>query len=148
MVTGARRRARTLALQVLYESDITRHDEEEVLDRLAGEAESEAETEEAAPSREAVAYAREHVKGVRSQPGAIDALNQEAAPTWPLSQIAKVDRNVLRIAIYEVLFNNVAVPPKVAINEAVELAKAFGSESSAKFINGVLGTVASRKGLA
>jgi transcription antitermination protein NusB len=78
----------------------------------------------------------------------IDDLVRAAAPTWPLSQIAKVDMNVLRIAIFEVLFNNVAVPPKAAINEAVELAKAFGSESSAKFINGVLGTVASRKGIA
>ena len=150
MTIGARRRARTLALQALYEIDVTRHNEKETLDYLAAEGEGEELGPAASgpPSREVINYARNLVAGVIGRRKEIDDLIQEAAPTWPLSQIAKVDRNILRIAIYEVLFNNVAVPPKAAINEAVELAKTFGSESSAKFINGVLGTVASRRGIA
>jgi N utilization substance protein B len=68
-----------------------------------------------------------------------------AAPTWPLSQMARVDKSILRLAIFEVLFNNTKVPPKAAINEAVELAKSFGSDSSSRFVNGVLGTVGSRQ---
>lgn len=145
MNVGIRRRARILALQALYELDLTRHNDQDVLDYLASERDDDEIGKP--PPREAVAYARELVKGVLSHREELDALIGEAAPTWPLSQIAKVDKNILRIAIYEVLFNNEAVPPKAAINEAVELAKAFGSESSAKFINGVLGTVASRKGI-
>jgi N utilization substance protein B len=108
----------------------------------------EDEDEPSLPSQDALSYARQLVSGVVGNREQIDGLIQAAAPTWPLSQIARVDKNILRIAIYEVLFNNGAVPPKAAINEAVELAKTFGSESSAKFINGVLGTVASQQGIA
>lgn len=72
----------------------------------------------------------------------IDKVIEQAAPQWPLSQVAVVDRNVLRVGLYELLFGNrEEVPPKVAINEAIELAKSFGGESSGKFVNGVLGTV-------
>jgi transcription antitermination protein NusB len=72
----------------------------------------------------------------------INKIIEQAAPEWPLDQITIVDRNVLRIGLYELLFGNKEeVPPKVAINEAIELAKTFGGESSGKFINGVLGTV-------
>ena len=74
----------------------------------------------------------------RSRP-AIDALIQQRAPLWPLAQMSAVDRNVLRIGLYESLFGNATVPLRTAINEAVELAKLFGSETSAKFVNGVLG---------
>ncbi len=62
------------------------------------------------------------------------------APEWPISQISRIDRNVLRIGLYELLYSQKTVPPKVAINESVELAKSFGSDNSSKFINGVLGT--------
>ncbi len=70
----------------------------------------------------------------------LDAKIQPIAPEWPIEQIARVDRNILRIGLYELLFKADTIPPKVAINEAVELAKAFGSDNSSKFINGVLGT--------
>ena len=70
----------------------------------------------------------------------LDSKLQPMAPEWPISQIARIDRNVLRIGLFELLYMQETVPPKVAINEAVELAKAFGSDNSSKFINGVLGT--------
>ena len=82
------------------------------------------------------------VEGVVAHLVEINAIIEKAAPQWPLAQIAIVDRNVLRIGLYELLFGNRdEVPPKVAINEAIELAKSFGGDSSGKFVNGVLGTV-------
>ncbi len=82
------------------------------------------------------------VQGVVAHIDKINAIIEKAAPQWPLAQIAIVDRNVLRIGLYELLFGSRdEVPPKVAINEAIELAKSFGGDSSGKFVNGVLGTV-------
>jgi N utilization substance protein B len=86
-------------------------------------------------------YARHLVNGVWAQREKIDSLIAQAAPAWPLEQISGVDRNILRIAIFEALFDNMAVPDKVAINEAVELAKEYGGEHSPRFVNGVLGTI-------
>ena len=84
----------------------------------------------------------ELVEGVVKHLAEFDRIIEKAAPEWPISQIAIIDRNVLRIGLYELLYaNKDEVPPKVAINEAIELAKTFGGESSGKFINGVLGTV-------
>ncbi len=83
------------------------------------------------------------MQGVQTNRPAIDRILAEVAPQWPLSEVAAIDRNILRIAIYEVLFDN-ETPVRAAVNEAVELAKTFGSESSARFVNGVLGTVAAR----
>jgi len=80
------------------------------------------------------------VKGVLTERDGLDAKIQPIAPDWPIDQIAKIDCNILRIGLYELLFKADVIPPKVAINEAVELAKAFGSDNSSKFINGVLGT--------
>lgn len=80
------------------------------------------------------------VEGVLAKLSDLDAKIQPLAPEWPLDQIARVDRTTLRIGLYELLFASDSVPPKVAINEAVELAKAFGSDNSSKFVNGVLGT--------
>jgi N utilization substance protein B len=80
------------------------------------------------------------VKGVLKEQADIDAKIQPIAPDWPIEQIARIDRNILRIGVYELLHQADVVPPKVAINEAVELAKAFGSDNSSKFVNGVLGT--------
>ena len=88
-------------------------------------------------------FARKLVLGVQTYRTYLDSIVGELAPEWPIEQIAAVDRNVLRIAIYELLFDP-EIPPKVAINEAVELAKMFGSESSPRFVNGVLGTLVSR----
>jgi N utilization substance protein B len=80
------------------------------------------------------------VKGVLKEKDDLDAKIQPIAPDWPIDQIARVDCNILRIGLYELLFQATVIPPKVAINEAVELAKAFGSDNSSKFVNGVLGT--------
>ena len=82
------------------------------------------------------------VRGVVAHITEIDAMIEKAAPQWPMNQIAIVDRNVLRLGLFELLFGNRdEVPPKVAINESIELAKSFGGESSGKFVNGVLGTI-------
>lgn len=80
------------------------------------------------------------VSGVLGVQSELDSKIQPIAPDWPIEQIARIDRNILRIGLYELIFQGKTVPPKVAINEAVELAKAFGSDNSSKFINGVLGT--------
>lgn len=80
------------------------------------------------------------VKGILDQQDDLDAKIQPIAPDWPIEQIARIDRTILRMGLYELLHLNDVVPPKVAINEAVELAKAFGSDNSSKFVNGVLGT--------
>jgi len=130
----ARRRARAVALQGLYELDFTRHSPEYVLGcRLRDRPMSESAT----------AFAFHLVEGVVNQKSYLDQVMAELAPEWPVDQIAVIDRNVLRIAIYELLFDS-DTPPKVAINEAVELAKMFGSDSSPRFVNGVLGSLASR----
>jgi len=80
------------------------------------------------------------VSGVLADQADLDAKIQPIAPDWPIEQIARIDRSILRIGVYELLHQAAVVPPKVAINEAVELAKAFGSDNSSKFVNGVLGT--------
>lgn len=87
-------------------------------------------------------FIRNLVDGVVEHLGQLDKIIEKAAPQWPIDQIAIVDRNVLRLGLFELLYGKrEEVPPKVAINEAIELAKSFGGESSGKFVNGVLGTV-------
>ena len=127
----ARRKARALALQMLYEIDTVGHKVEEVVTRLLAEA--------GLPEENAT-FTRELVNGVIQNKKDIDRHIRNFAPAWPIEQISAIDRNILRLAIFEVLLDN-KVPVKVAINEAVELAKTFGSESSSKFVNGVLGSV-------
>lgn len=85
-------------------------------------------------------FVEDLVHGVVKSEKDIDAKIQPIAPDWPIEQIARIDRNILRIGVFELLHQSKLVPPKVAINEAVELAKAFGSDNSSKFVNGVLGT--------
>ena len=131
MVTGFRRKARTIALQTLYELDCSAHKPKEILARLL---------EEKALPDEAADFARSLVNGVLQNKKGIDDVIQKLAPAFPINQIASIDRNILRLAIFEILFDN-RVPVKAAINEAVELAKSFGSDSSKKFVNGVLGSV-------
>ncbi len=89
---------------------------------------------------EDVPFVKTLVEGVLAEKDELDAKLQPIAPDWPIEQIARVDRNILRIGMFELLRQGATVPPKVVINEAVELAKAFGSDNSSKFINGVLGT--------
>ncbi len=126
-----RRKARVAALQALYEADTSHHDALEALARRC---------EEAGLTEAQRAFARELVAGVIEQRAAIDDVIRQAAPQWPVEQLSAVDRNILRLAIREILMNNGA-PVRAAINEAVELAKSFGSDSSARFVNGVLGSV-------
>jgi N utilization substance protein B len=123
-----------IALQTLYEYDTAQHLPDEVLQRHA---------EERHLQPRVVEYAKELVTGVCNHLAEIDAHIQSAAQEWPLQQMARIDKNILRLAIYEILFNN-TVPAKAAINEAVELAKLFGSNTSSRFINGVLGTIFNR----
>lgn len=130
----ARRRARAAVLQALYELDFTDHDVKNALEARFVEH----------PLPETVqAFARSLAVGVHTYRTYLDSVVSELAPEWPIEQIAAVDRNVLRVAVYELLFEP-DIPPKVAINEAVELAKMFGGESSPRFVNGVLGTLVSR----
>lgn len=102
-------------------------------------------TEEESPEEEAVAFVKDLVEGVLGNKEEIDKVIERYAPAWPVAQMALIDRNILRLAIFEILFNN-KVPVKVVINEAVELAKTFGGDNTPKFINGVLGTVSAQSG--
>ncbi len=135
-LTGSRHQARILALQVLYEVDVTDHELADVLARS---------TED--PDDSVTPAVRAHVdrlvRGSLDQRADIDNYIADAAPAFPVSQLPAVDRNVLRLAIYELL-SEPEVPPKAAINEAVELAKRFGGMNSSRFVNGVLGTVTVR----
>lgn len=135
-MASLRRKARGAALQTLYEVDCTKHKAEGALAHLA--------VEQALPP-EAISFARELVQGVLRNKPEIDNVVRRFAPSFPVEQMSIIDRNILRIAIFEILIDN-NTPVKVAINEAVELAKAFGGDSSSRLINGVLGTIAAQYG--
>jgi N utilization substance protein B len=128
---------RIVALQSLYEYEFRVHAEDksvdidEILSRNLERYENEIEDTD---------FVNTLVKGVLEHQDDLDDRIRPLAPEWPLEQIARIDRNILRLGLYELLYRGDQVPPKVAINEAVELAKAFGSDNSSKFINGVLGT--------
>jgi N utilization substance protein B len=131
-----RRQARSVVLQTLYELDFTDHEFQSAF-------KARLEDRSRALSESAEIFAWSLIRGVQTYRTYLDSVVGELAPEWPIHQIAAVDRNVLRIAIYELLFAP-EIPPKVAINEAVELAKMFGSESSPRFVNGVLGSLVAR----
>jgi N utilization substance protein B len=128
---------RIVALQSLYEFEFRTQAEDttvsidEILERNLERYKDEIDD---------VTFVRELVTGVLDAQGQLDDHIRPLAPEWPLEQIARIDRNILRLGLFELLHRAEQVPPKVAINEAVELAKAFGSDNSSKFINGVLGT--------
>jgi len=126
-----RRKARTVALQVLYEVDSVNHTSDQVSGRYFRRGRL---------SKEAIAFARGLVDGVLANTSTVDRTISTFAPSWPISQLPIVDRNLLRVAIYELTIEKMS-PPKVVINETVELAKLYGSDNSFKFINGVLGSV-------
>ncbi|MCD6452855.1 MAG: transcription antitermination factor NusB [Dehalococcoidales bacterium] len=130
-MAGERHRARIVALQALYEVDSVGHEAEQVVGRLLAKRRL---------SEENSAFVRQLVSGVIHNKGELDQKISRFAPAWPVDQIPVVDRNILRLAIFEILFDK-QTPVKVAINEAVELAKRFGSDSSPRFVNGVLGAV-------
>jgi transcription antitermination protein NusB len=127
-----RRRARRVALETLYEYDIADHPPGEVLQRRLLDNPME---------KAGVEFASHLIQGVIKHQHETDNLISQYAPEWPLEQMAVIDRNILRIAIFEFLID-AETPVKVAINEAVELAKTYGSDSAPRFINGVLGTLA------
>ncbi|MBU2633526.1 transcription antitermination factor NusB [Patescibacteria group bacterium] len=128
--------SRSIAMQVLFEWDFNNRkglDVDDVMKR---------NLREFAPGLEDGEFVEKLVRGVLSEIRKLDSVIEKTAPEWPIEQIAIIDRNVLRIGLYELIFgNNKEVPPKVAINESIELAKTFGGETSGKFVNGVLGTV-------
>jgi N utilization substance protein B len=141
MATASRRQARITALQTLYEVDTTHHPVGDVLRRNLDEPASEATAPQGLADPGGREFARALVDGVLSNREELDAIIEKSAPSWPIEQMSRIDKNILRLAIFEILFDN-RVPLKAAINEAVELGKRFGSDSSSRFINGVLGTVA------
>lgn len=128
---------RIVALQTLYEYEFRMQSEDtsahidDILDRNLERYESAIDDK---------SFVKALVDGVLAEQADLDIKIQPIAPDWPIEQIARIDRNILRMGLYELLHKAELVPPKVAINEAVELAKAFGSDNSSKFINGVLGT--------
>lgn len=126
-----RRQARVIALQSLYEIDSVNHDPELVI--------AERLLEDPLPAL-AEGFSRALLFGVLANRTSLDAMIQHIAPEWPVETMAPVDRNILRQAAYELVVD-LGTPPKVVINEAVELAKIFGSDSSGRFVNGVLGTI-------
>ena len=132
-MSQSRRRSRIAAFQVLFEADLTGRLVPEVLNRHLAESSLNAEAQQ---------FTRDLVFGVGRHLEDIDDTIRHYAPAFPLEDMAAVDRNVLRLAIYEVLFDTGRAPLRVAINEAVEIAKGYGSESSGRFVNGVLGAVA------
>ena len=151
-----RREARTLSLIALYESDLAHHPVGEALGRLiahpaqqddtdapdAGPIDDETEEANLAPGPDAIAYASQLVSGVTVNRENIDALLAVCAPEHPISDLAAIDRNILRIAVHELVAK--LAPVKVIVNEAVELAKIYGSDASPRFIHGVLGAVTAR----
>ncbi|MBI3242621.1 MAG: transcription antitermination factor NusB [Chloroflexi bacterium] len=130
-----RRKARSLALQVLYEVDCTTHPVEDVI---------RSRLEDTPVNVDVEVFARQMIDGVLRNAAELDSLIHRHAPEWPLDQMAIIDRNILRMAIWEFAVSRTN-PIKVAINEAVELAKDYGSDSASRFINGVLGALAAKE---
>ena len=127
-----RTRARGIALQALYEIDLTGHPPEQVLNERLAETPLEDNLGD---------FARQIVMGILPIVRQLDQIIAKHAPEWPLDQVAIIDRNIMRIALWEIAVSN-QTPLKVAINEAVELGKVYGSESTPRFVNGVLGSLA------
>ena len=140
-MSANRHLGRIVALQTLYEQDFrrdcgdTKFKLKEVLNRNVSRYSETIDDKD---------FIENLVRGVDENQAKIDSIIKPVAPEWPIEQIARIDITVLRIGVYELMFSD-GIPPKVAINEAVELAKAFGGENSSKFINGVLGTVLREK---
>lgn len=135
-MASLRHRVRTIALQALFELDATDHSPAVVVERWI---------EDEMLSPEGQRFLQRLVFGVWEHYSRLDRIIEEAAPSWPVSQMPGVDKAVLRIALFEMMIDNQEqTPVKAVINEAVELAKHFGSDNSSRFVNGVLGTVVTR----
>ncbi len=128
--------SRSIVLQSLFEWDLNSIEKTGVRDTLMRN------VEEFAPNKSDTPFMEKLLDGVLQKQTELDLIIEKAAPEWPIDRIAPVDRNILRLGLYELLFaDRKEVPAKVAINEAIELAKQFGGENSSKFVNGVLGAV-------
>ncbi len=128
---GTRRKAREIAVQILYQADVAGVPFSEAFATYEGYFD---------PSPKVLSFAKELVDGVAKNQEQIDELIERFSKNWKLSRMSAIDRNILRLATYELLYRS-DIPPKVSINEAVELAKAFGSEESASFVNGILDAI-------
>lgn len=128
---------RIIALQTLFEQDFRESSRDEAFDLAAVLARNITRYDTTVDDK---AFIERLVRGVSEKAAELDVMLQPVAPDWPIAQIARMDRTILRLGLYELLHEK-DTPPKVVINEAVELAKAFGSENSSKFVNGVLGTL-------
>ena len=127
---------RSVAMQALFEWDFQGRRDEDIEEIIARN------VAEFAPGIQECEFTRALIEGALKNRTTIDVLIEKCAPEWPLDQVTIIDRNILRLGIFELMHGNYEeVPPKVAINEAIELAKAFGGDSSARFVNGVLGTI-------
>jgi N utilization substance protein B len=135
MNKSARRAARALVLQILYEIDVARHMPGDTIYAHL----SDSDMDEVAAE-----FVRSLVAGTLRERESIDSIIAEAAPEWPVGTIAPVDRNILRLGTYELRYDG-RTPLEIVINEAVELARRYGSESSGRFVNGVLGTIAGKR---
>lgn len=135
-MASLRHRVRITALQILFELDATDHAPDEVVMRRVKEEQLPQEGER---------FLRQLIFGVWEHYPYLDRIIEEAAPSWPVNQMPGIDKAILRIALYEILIDETEkTPVKAVINEAVELAKHFGSDNSSRFVNGVLGTVVTR----
>ena len=127
----SRRSARKTTLQILYEVDTVGHNWEEVTERVLGNIKLGLDNK---------SFVRNLIKGVMDNKSKIDILISKFAKSWSTEQMASIDRSLLRMSVYELMFD-ASLPPKVVINEAIELAKGFGGDNSSKFMNGILGAL-------
>ena len=132
---ASRHLSRSIVLQSLYEWDF--YDKKPALKDIV-----ERNIKDFGPGLEELGFIWQLIEGIEKHIPELDKIIEKAAPEWPIAQISMIDRNVLRIGLLELLYSDKKeVPPKVAINEAIELAKTFSGQTSGKFVNGVLGTV-------
>lgn len=133
----SRRKAREMALQVLFQLDFNATDKQDALQAVF--------TEHEGSTDKARLYAEEVVAGTQAHLSEIDEVIRQFSSEWKIERMAGVDRNITRMAIYEMKFGSEKLPPNVVINEAVELAKSFGTEESSRFVNGILGSLVKNK---
>ena len=129
----SRRKAREIALQALFQFDFTKNDDENLIEMLIKETKG--------LNQQSILFTREIIKGTIANLEAIDATIKTVSDDWKIERMAAVDRNIVRMAVYELKFNSEDTAPKIIINEAIEIAKIFGSDESSRFVNGILGAL-------
>ena len=129
----SRRKAREIALQALFQFDFTKNDDENLIEMLIKETKG--------LNQQSILFTREIIKGTIANLEAIDATIKTVSNDWKIERMAAVDRNIVRMAVYELKFNSEDTAPKIIINEAIEIAKIFGSDESSRFVKGILGAL-------